>query len=214
MIRLDELDPAQLIHSEAELRALLGSPSELVTHKVIHQLDLHCRDFIAKSPFVMLSTADASGKCDVSPRGDFPGFVQVMDVTRLVIPERPGNKRLDSLRNIFANPNVGLIFIIPGLGETLRINGRASITKDERWLKQMAVDGRSPIVGIVVEVEEAYLHCAKAFHRSRLWQSDSCQRKEVLPSAARILAEHARHAGMSAEQIAERLEESYIKRLY
>ncbi|MFC5447707.1 pyridoxamine 5'-phosphate oxidase family protein [Paenibacillus aestuarii] len=203
-----------MIHTEAELRELLGSPSELVTHKVVHQLDPHCRDFMAKSPFVLLSTSDATGKCDVSPRGDYPGFVQVMDANRLLIPERPGNKRFDSLRNIIANPHIGLIFIIPGLGETLRINGRASITKDERWLQQMAVDGRAPVIGIVVEVEEAYLHCAKAFHRSRLWQADSWHRKEELPSAARILAEHARLAGMSAEQIAGRLEESYSKRLY
>ncbi|MGZ9585410.1 pyridoxamine 5'-phosphate oxidase family protein [Paenibacillus marinisediminis] len=208
------MNPRQFINTEAELRSLLGFPSELVQHKVIFQLDHNCRDFISKSPFVILSTSDSLGNCDASPRGDKPGFVHVVDHKHLVIPERPGNKRIDTLRNIISNPHIGLLFLIPGLGETLRVNGRAFITKDEDLLSPMAVNNRVPIVGIIVEVVECYLHCAKAFHRSQLWESDSWLSKDKLPSAPKIISEHAKLEGMSADVIADRLAEGYKTRLY
>ena len=135
----------QQITTEDELRQLMGYPGELVRHKVIDHLDEHCRHFIGLSPYLLMSTADAHGECDVSPRGDAPGFVLVIDEKHLVIPERPGNRCMDSLRNILSNPHVGLIFLIPGLGETLRVNGTACILRDEFLLCQMEVNGQRPV---------------------------------------------------------------------
>jgi PPOX class probable FMN-dependent enzyme len=211
---LSFIDNQKFVTTESELRSLIGYPSELVSHKVISHIEEHCRDFIAKSPFLLISTADSIGKCDVSPRGDSTGFVQVVDDKHLLIPDRPGNKKIDSLRNILSNPEIGLVFLIPGLGETLRINGHAFITKDNELLKTMAVNGIVPLLGIVVAVEECFLHCAKAFRRSGLWEPESWLHKSKLPSASKILSDHAKLDGMTAEVIAVRLEEGYSKRLY
>jgi PPOX class probable FMN-dependent enzyme len=202
------------ISNEAELRSLIGEPSDLVKQKVISHLDVHCRDFIAQSPFLLLASADRSGLCDVSPRGDAPGFVLVLDDKHLLIPERPGNRRMDSMRNILSNPQVGLLFLIPGLGETLRINGKACIVKDETLLTQLEVNGRSPLVGIGVEVEECFVHCAKAFFRSKLWEPETWSDQKSLPSAAVMLADHAKIPGTTADEITKRLLESYTQRLY
>lgn len=202
------------VETEEELQALIGSQSELVQNKVIHYLDDHCTDFISRSPFLLISTSDSSGFCDVSPRGDSPGFALVLDEKRLIIPERPGNKRMDSMRNILQNPNIGLLFLIPGLGETLRVNGKATLVKDQELLEKMAVKGRTPLIGIGVEVEECFIHCAKAFKRSGLWEPSSLANKEDLPNAARILFEHAQLPDSTIDSIADRLEESYSKRLY
>lgn len=202
------------VETEEELRSIIGFPSELVKRKVISNIDHHCYDFISKSPFLVISTCDNYGFCDVSPRGDMPGFVRVLDNKHLIIPERPGNKRIDSMRNILLNPKVGLLFFIPGLGETLRVNGKASLVKDDDLLEKMAVKGRKPIVGIGVEVEESFIHCAKALKRSKLWETSSWANKETLPSAAKILFEHTKIPNTSVEIINERLQESYTKRLY
>ncbi|MCP8968957.1 pyridoxamine 5'-phosphate oxidase family protein [Ectobacillus ponti] len=203
-----------LIETEAELRDMLGYPSELVARKVIDHLDSNCEEFISKSPFLVVATSDAHGFCDVSPRGDAPGFVQVLSGKQLLIPERPGNKRMDTLRNILQNPQVGLLFLIPGLGETLRVNGKAVLVKDEALLESMAVQGKKPLLGIGVEVEECFIHCAKAFKRSKLWEPKEWNSREKLPSAAKILFEHAKLPNTSRESIQERLEESYTQRLY
>lgn len=202
------------IETEEELRTLLGYPGELVRNKVIPILDEHCRRFIAKSPLLMMATSDHEGHCDVSPRGDAPGFVLVLDDRHLVIPERPGNRRMDSFRNLLSNPHAGLIFMIPGLEETLRVNGRAYIIRDEKLLQQMDSHGRTPLVGIVVEVEECYTHCAKAFKRSSLWNPESWMAKESLPNIAQMIADHVKLPGMSAEKVEASLNESYTKRLY
>lgn len=204
----------ELISSEEELRSILGYPSEVVSRKSISHLDPHCRHFIALSPFLLLATANSSGACDVSPRGDAPGFVVVLDDGCLIIPDRPGNRRVDSLRNILSNPQVGLIFIIPGLEETLRVNGRASVVRDQELLQQMEVKGRTPLLGIGVEVEECFIHCAKAFKRSQLWNKESWPQREGLPSTAQILADHVKLPGITAKEISESLHESYTKRLY
>ena len=143
-----------------------------------------------------------------------PGFVKVLNAKYLIIPDRPGNKRIDTMRNILTNPNVGLLFMIPGLGETLRVNGKACLVRDEELLEQMTVRDRMPLLGIGVEVEECFIHCAKAFKRSGLWEASSWAKKETLPSAAKIIFEHAKLAGSSTESIEERLKESYCKRLY
>src|SRR5512134_3452917 len=147
--------------SEADLRALMGHPSELAVRKDIGRLDEHCRAFIARSPFVLVATADARGRCDVSPKGDAPGFVLVLDARHLAIPDRPGNKRFDGMRNILENPHVGLIFLVPGREETLRVNGRATVTRDPALLARLEAAGKRPSLAIGVEVEEVFMHCAK-----------------------------------------------------
>ncbi|AIQ18667.1 phosphohydrolase [Paenibacillus sp. FSL H7-0357] len=202
------------IKSEEELRAMLGYPSELVKNKAIDALDEHCRQFIAKSPLLIMATSDAEGLCDVSPRGDAPGFVLVLDDNHLVIPERPGNRRMDSLRNILSNPNAGLIFLIPGLEETLRVNGHAYIVRDEELLVRMESHGRMPLVGIVIEVEECYMHCAKSLKRSSLWNPDSWIAKAELPNVAQVISDHAKLPGMNAEKVKASLQDSYTNRMY
>lgn len=204
----------ETICTEDELRSMMGFPSELVKNKTISTIDYHCRDFISKSPFLVLSTSDKEGYCDVSPRGDLPGFVHVLNENQLVIPERPGNKRMDSMRNILSNPRVGLIFFIPGLGETLRVNGQATLIKDPEILESMSVKGKSPLVGIAVEVEECFIHCAKAFIRSGLWDPSSWREKELLPSVASIISDHVNLPNTTAKTVEEGLKESYKERLY
>ena len=201
----------EMITSEAEIRTLIGNPSELVKRKVIARLDDNCIRFLSQSPLLFLATSDEAGHCDVSPRGDAPGFVHVLDARRFIIPERPGNRRIDSLRNILANGHAGVIFIIPGLEETLRVNGRACIVKDRALLEPMKANGNSPVLGIGITVEECFIHCAKAFKRSTLWNPASWPAEEELPSAAQMLAAHARG---NADDIARSLQESYTKRLY
>jgi uncharacterized protein len=203
-----------VIGSEAALRELVGSPSELAKRKVIHFLDENCQEFISKSPFLVLSTADQNGLCDVSPRGDKLGFVLVLNEKILVIPERKGNNRVDSLTNILQNPQVGLLFLIPGLSETLRVNGKATIIRDEDILEKMVANGKWPLVGIAVEVEECFLQCGKAILRSSLWATESWISKEELPSGAKILSAHAKIPGMDELAMKERLKESYTKRMY
>src|SRR6059036_2853351 len=137
-----------VVTTESELRELIGSPSERAIKKDVAVLDAHCRDFIARSPFLLLATASARGRCDVSPKGDVPGFVRVLDDRHLVIPDRPGNKRLDGMRNLLENPHVGLVFVVPGREDTLRVNGRAWITREPGLLERCAVQGKPPLVAI------------------------------------------------------------------
>ncbi len=193
---------------------MLGTPSLRGQNKVISRIDEHCKDFIAHSPFVILATSDHEGNCDSSPRGDGPGFVFIVDDHHLVIPDRPGNKRVDSMFNILYNPKVGLLFLIPGMGETLRINGEAAIIKDEEILEKMAVGGKAPLLGILVKVEQCYMHCGKAFKRSGLWEPETWVEKESLPNAAKILAAHVNLPDMTQERIASDLLEGYKNRLY
>jgi hypothetical protein len=207
-------DFADVLKSEDEVRELIGHPTELVRNKTMDRLDAHSRAFIALSPLLFISTSDRDGFCDVSPRGDAPGFVHVIDDKRLVIPDRPGNRRIDSIRNILANPKAGLIFIIPGLEETLRVNGTACITTDSTLMKQMEAHGKIPLLGIGIVVEEVYVHCAKAFKRSRLWDSASWPDRQQLPNAARMIAAHAKQLQLSEQEVASYLEESYTQRLY
>lgn len=197
------------------LRPLIGEQSKLSANKVIHRLDSYSKEFIARSPFAVLSTADAEGRCDVSPRGDAPGFVHVIDDAHLFIPDRPGNRRMDSIRNIIANPHIGILFIIPGLEETFRVNGRACVCRDPELLERTAAKGRVPLLGIGVEVEEAYMHCAKAFKRSGLWQPESWPSEAERPSAARMMAAHVgQKTSVTVAETERLLQESYTKRLY
>ncbi|SFF57065.1 hypothetical protein SAMN05216353_10227 [Halobacillus alkaliphilus] len=203
-----------LVHSIAELREVAGDPGGLAKNKVISYLDQNCIEFMNHSPFLVLSTVNQFGDCDASPRGDQPGFVHVLDSARLIIPERKGNKRLDSIQNILSQPSVGLLFMIPGTGETLRVNGTAYITRDPEYLEKMTVQGKAPLLGIGVEVKECFLHCAKAFKRSKLWEPEHWPKTEKLPSAAKIMAAHASTRSITEESVEEDLKESYKKRLY
>jgi hypothetical protein len=205
-----------VVTSESELRDLFGYPSERAILKQQAELDEHSRAFIARAPFLLLATSNAAGQCDVSPKGDAPGFVRVLDSTHLVVPDRPGNKRFDGLRNLLGNPHIGLLFIVPGREETLRVNGRACIVRDEEILEQMAVMGKRPSVGIGVEVEECYLHCAKAFRRSKLWQAESWADRDALPSMACVLYEQigrVKPQEMTVEEY-ERESEKRLTQLY
>ena len=194
------------------LRARYGKPGELVQRKVIGRLDKHCRRFIAASPFLVLASTDASGAADASPRGDPPGFVAVLDDHHLAIPDRPGNRRVDSLRNILENPQIGLIFFVPGVNETLRVNGRAAVSTDPELLAKLAVKGKAPISAIVVTVEEAFLHCAKALIRSDLWNPETRVERTSLPTLGEMLADQIE--GVTAEAADRTHAESIAKRLY
>jgi PPOX class probable FMN-dependent enzyme len=202
------------VTTEAELRELIGEPSALALAKQLDALDVHCREFIARAPFLLLATAGADGRCDVSPKGDAPGFVLVVDEHRLLIPDRPGNKRLDGMGNLLQNPHVGLIFLIPGVEETLRVNGRGWIVRDDELLARCAVQGKVPSLGIGVEVEEAFIHCAKAFKRSGLWEPARWPDLEGLASPAKMLYDQTRPPGASVQDLERALHDSYTKRLY
>jgi uncharacterized protein len=185
-----ELPADEVITSEDGLRARFRAPSELSLRKELDHLDHNCRRFIALSPFLCLATTDQDGRLDNSPRGDAPGFVQVQDDRTLLIPDRPGNNRLDSLTNIVRNPQVGLLFFIPGVTEMLRVNGRARIVTRQDLLARFTVNNRAPAVAILVETQEVFLHCSKALIRSRLWQEDAkVNRKAALPSLGQMIAE-------------------------
>ncbi len=174
------------IRDEEELRRLLGEPSDLVRAKVGDRLNELTRQFVDRSPFVLLATSSPDGTCDVSPRGDPPGFVRVLDEQTLILPERPGNRLADSLRNILANPRVGLIFVVPGVGDTLRVNGRATLVTDDELLAPSAVDGKVPKLGILVHADEVFTHCSKAFLRSQLWDPERSVERSELPSSGEI----------------------------
>ncbi len=175
------------VTDEKSLRALFPATHTLAALKSQSKLDKHARDFIQRSPFLCLGTQNLDGKADVSPRGDPAGFVQILDDETLAIPDRPGNNRVDSLVNILANPSVGLLFIIPGFDDTLRVNGRASLVIDPTLLERMAVNGRAPTLAIIVKVQEAFLHCAKALRRSHLWDPAHFQDRNAMPSLMKIL---------------------------
>jgi PPOX class probable FMN-dependent enzyme len=177
-----------LVTSVESLRAIVGGePSEVARRKELPALDPHARTFIARSPFLLMATAGADGRCDVSPKGDAPGFVRVLDDQHLVIPDRPGNKRVDGMRNIVANPRVGLIFLVPGNDFTLRVNGRAAITREPALLRTLEAQGKVPLLAIGVTVEEVFLHCARSFRRGRLWDQATWPGPDALPSMPCIL---------------------------
>lgn len=201
------------VTSERELRDLIGEPSELALKKQLSALDAHCRAFIARSPFLLMATANAAGQCDVSPKGDTPGFVLVLDDMHLAIPDRPGNRRLDGMRNLLENPHVGLIFLVPGKEETLRVNGRAWIIHDDDILARAEVAGKRPQLAIGVRVEECFFHCPKAFKRSQLWRPAGWPDPSALASMARMLHDQAKPA-TPLEELERRLEEGYRNRLY
>lgn len=178
-----------VVTTREQLRSILTEPSERVSRKSLSYLDKHCGVFIGRSPFVLLASADAGGNVDVSPKGDPPGFVKVLDKQTLVIPDRPGNYRADSMENILLNPKVGLIFLIPGKTETLRVSGTAQIVRDEGLRQSMAIHGRSPELAVVVSVEEAFFHCSKCMIRSKLWEQGNWPSLDGLPRLAQTMVD-------------------------
>jgi PPOX class probable FMN-dependent enzyme len=176
------------ITSPEELAELLGVPAQRARDKERTELHQRDREWLAASPFCLVATAGADGTCDVSPKGDPAGFTLVLDETTIAIPERPGNRRADGYRNILANPHVGLIFLIPGRTDTLRINGRARLVTDAPYFADMVVKGHRPVLAVEVAVEQIFYHCAKAFLRSELWRPETW-RPDALPTRARLVKE-------------------------
>lgn len=193
------------------LRELYGAPGDKAVRKQLARIDKHARHFIGLSPFLVLGTSGADG-ADCSPRGDAPGFVAVIDDHTLLIPDRLGNNRIDSLTNVAINPSVGLIFFVPGINETLRVNGKASITVDEALLAPLAVQDRMPRSGLLVKVEQMYFHCAKALIRSKLWDPETRVERNSFPTLGRVLADQI--ADCDAEESDAFIAESYKTRLY
>ncbi len=203
------------VTTETELRALYGQPGARAVAKERPALNADCRDFIARSPFLVMGTAGADGRCDVSPKGDAPGFVQVLDDHHLAIPDRIGNNRLDGLRNVVENAHVGLIFLIPGREDTLRVNGRATVVRDEALLGRLAVKGKPPVTALVVEVEEAFMHCPRAFKRAGLWEPARWPDASGVRSMQRMIWDllPEKPAGKTVEQYEAESQES-LEKLY
>ena len=202
-----------VITTRAQLRSILDEPSELVTRKSLSFLDKHCGAFIGRSPFLILTTADADGNADVSPKGDPPGFVKILDKHTLAIPDRPGNHRADSMENILQNPQVGLLFLIPGKTETLRVSGTAQIVRDQNLRDSMSVRDRSPALAIVVSIEEAFFHCSKCMLRSKLWQPEQWPSLEGLPRLAETMVD-AGKLELSESEMHEIIVKNERERLY
>ena len=192
-------DPLALTTLQA-LRALYPAPKERAVRKQLDHLDVHCRRFIGLSPFVVLASSSADLALDASPRGGVPGFVKALDAHTLLIPDAPGNHRLDTLENIVATGRLGMLFMIPGVDETLRVNGAAQISTDPALIEQVTDEHRRPTVVIRVRVEQAYLHCAKAFMRSRLWSQQAQVQRSVLPTMGRMISEQTGLAGADETQ--------------
>jgi hypothetical protein len=199
------------IENAGRLREIYGAPHERAVKKQLTRLDRHARNFIALSPFLVVASSDPSGRCDASPKGDAPGFVKVIDDTTLLIPDRLGNNRTDTLGNLLARPGIGLIFFVPGINETLRVNGRASVTVDPALLEPFAVHGKVPRSGILVAAEEIYFHCGKALIRSDLWNPEKHVPRGQWPSLGRIIAEQI---GTDPDEGERYTAESYRTRLY
>ena len=190
-----------VVTSVAQLEELLGTPSSLVLRKKLGQLDEHMRTFISLSPFMLLATTNTIGQCDVSPRGDPNGFVQILDERTLILPERPGNRLVDSLRNIIEQPQVGLLFMIPDRCETLRVNGEAYIIRDENIRLSLSVQGKPPPLAIAVNIEECFIHCARSLLRAKLWQPESWGNPDKLAGIAQMIVDQVQLTDVDVEEL-------------
>lgn len=201
------------IETLEQLRAVYRPPSERAQRKQLSTLDAHCQRFVALSPFVVLASS-GSGGADATPRGGERGFVRVQDARTLLLPDWPGNNRLDALTNILENPAVGLLFFIPGVKETLRVGGTARIRTDEALLEPFRTGSKLPLTVLVVRVQKAYLHCAKALMRSELWDESARLARSALPTASEILRDHARSDAAEPLESQEEMEGRYKTNLY
>ena len=200
------------VSNDSELREVYRPPAPRAAQKVLNHLDVHCRDFIALSPLCVLSSSNAEGQADASPRGDPPGFVRVLDDRTLLLPDRQGNNQVDSLQNIVQNPGVGLLFFVPGMNETLRVKGKAEITTDPELLEPLTVAGKAPLSGLKIAVEEAFLHCGRALIRSRIWDAEAQIDRSSYPTYGQVLADQI--AGADAREIDDDEAEANRERLY
>lgn len=203
----------KFIQTREELREHYRQPAESALRKELRFLDKHARTFLAKSPFVLIGSQDRKGNADVTPRGDRPGFTAVLDDHTIAIPDRPGNNRLDTWENVVENPAIGLIFLIPGMNETLRINGEARLTADEELRQRFAVDGKPALAVVVVKVRAVYMHCAKAFMRSQLWQPETWPDRSEMPTLGQIVRDQLA-LPQSSEELDAGLAEGYRKSLW
>ena len=201
------------ISDEEELRELYGEPSLLSQQKFMDTLDQHCQTMVKLSPFVCIATCDENGSLDISPRGDPPGSIQVLDPSHLLVPDRAGNNRLDTLTNLTVNPKIALFFVVPGVLESLRISGIAAVIHDDPRLEQCAMNGKVPTTGILVTVQKACLQCGKALKRSALWEDSYRVNRRDLPSFGTMLADQT-DTGKTAEELDCSIDEAYEKRLY
>jgi PPOX class probable FMN-dependent enzyme len=205
--------PGTQITTLVQLREIIDEPTKLVAEKAIDHIDPESRRFIEGSPFFLLATSTADGACDVSPRGDPPGSVLVLDERTIAFGDRKGNRRLDSLRNILSQPQVGMLFLVPGMGETVRLNGTARIVRDAPYAERLTVRGVRPELTIEISVVELYLHCAKAFKRSALWEPDSWPERGEVPSGGQLLRSQGEFAA-SAKELDDYLTNSYRTNMY
>ncbi|HRG07363.1 MAG TPA: pyridoxamine 5'-phosphate oxidase family protein [Cyclobacteriaceae bacterium] len=203
----------KVIRTEQELREMMGYPSEIVTRKTINYIDEHCKSFIENSPFITIATANQNGDLDVSPKGDPAGFVKILSNKMLAIPDRPGNKKADTLTNIIQNPKIGLIFLIPGIKETLRVNGDAKIVTDKSVLELLACDGKLPALAIIVNVKEAFMHCAKCMIRSNLWGKTDESKARPVPTLAKALVDHGK-LDIAVQQLDDMIKDDEKTNLY
>jgi len=201
------------ISDSATLRDILGKVFPIAEDKVYDRLDRFARRFIELSPFLCMGTIGPDGRCDVTPRGDPPGFVRILDDRTLAIPERPGNRRADSMHNLLGNPSVGLIFMVPGIDETLRAGGRASVVADPELLARMTERGQAPKLAIRVDVEWAFFHCGKALLRSKLWQPDTRIPRDRFPSYGEVI-QGQRLPDMEVEEVDRLVQDDYRDSLY
>ncbi len=203
----------EIITTEDQLRAIMGTPSEVVKNKTITIIDKHCRKFIEHSPFLTIASTNGKGETDVSPKGDPAGFVKVLDEKTIAIPERLGNKRADTFVNILHHPGIGLLFFIPGIKETLRVNGKAQIVTDLVIREQLKVKNRLPQFALIVQVEEAFMHCSKCMIRSKLWTDIDPDIRQKVPTLAEIIVDHAKLEA-PVDQVEMYLKESVKNHLY
>ncbi len=208
------LDELTYLTSAEELRPPYLAPSALMRAKQLDRLDQHCCNFIAHAPLVVIGSSHPDRGHDVSPRGDAPGFVHVLDPHHLAIPDRPGNNRLDTMENLLVNPAIGLMFVIPGIDELLRVNGAGRLTCSPALLESMSAGGKAPKLAIIVTVTEAFLHCTKALRRSRLWQDDYRLDRAKLPSLGQMISDQTKPANLTVKDIEARIEADAQKNLY
>lgn len=199
---MDLIDFSKMaVSTEVEVREIAGFPHELIVKKTISAIDETCEKFISASPLVFISTCDSEGKCDVSLRGDSGSCVKILNERQLIIPDRAGNRKLDSILNILSNPNIGLLFVVPGIEEVLRVNGKAAVIKDKEILMQMELNGKAPLLGIGIDVEEVFVHCPRAMKESGIWNSQNWSDKEDIPTILEIFHAHLKMNGVDVSAL-------------
>ncbi|MEO4040380.1 pyridoxamine 5'-phosphate oxidase family protein [Hoeflea sp. CAU 1731] len=203
----------KFIETREELRTVFREPHVGAVRKEMKTLDQHAKGFLSRSPFVVIGSQDAEGNADATPKGDKPGFVIILDDTTIAIPDRPGNNRLDTWENVVENPAVGLLFLIPGMNETLRINGIGRLTADDDLRQKFAVGERPALAVLVVEIKAVFMHCAKAFMRSHLWQPDTWPDRNEMPTLGQIMRDQLALAE-SGEELDANLADGYKKTMW